>query len=130
MLDLGAVDDAVRYARRAAEIWTNTLGPRHPKVAWAQDRLGWALLERGDREDAVTAFESALELFDPDVDDPRTRAKMERGLARALLPVDVAGATARARSALQTYRSLPYAEDEAQEVVSWMEANGLGGGAE
>ncbi len=123
---LGRPDDALRYAHRAAEIWVDTLGPGHPKMTWAHAALGRALLARGDREDAVVALEMALDLFDPDVDDPRTRAAIELDLARAQVTTDRQGAFARARWALRTYRSLPYAAEEVAEVETWLMSHGAG----
>jgi Flp pilus assembly protein TadD len=63
----GNLLEAVRLARRATQF--------APRVADVWDTLGWAAAHAGDRDQARTAFETALRL------DPSHRAA-RRGLAR------------------------------------------------
>jgi tetratricopeptide (TPR) repeat protein len=123
--ELGELEQALENAQRVAEIWSGTLGPRHPKVAWGHAAIGEARLARSELPEALLAFERAIELFDPDVDDPRTLAGMEFGLARAALPSDRVHAEKSAREALRIYRSLTYADEETRNVETWLETSGL-----
>jgi tetratricopeptide (TPR) repeat protein len=112
--------EAVEFAAHAVKIFTGALGARHPKVSWAQAELGYSYLGLGDLEAAREALSLAIELFGTGVDDPRTLARMEFGLARALDPQDRERALALARGSLRTYESLPYAAEEAREVETWI----------
>jgi tetratricopeptide (TPR) repeat protein len=111
---------AAAACREAAERWSK-LGERHPKVSWAYACVGRAELASGDNIKARRSLETALFLFDPNVDDPNNLADIEFALARAVRASDPARAQLLASQAAKRYADSPSRKPDAERVVAWRE---------
>jgi serine/threonine protein kinase/tetratricopeptide (TPR) repeat protein len=96
----GNHEESIRYCNDAIAIWRASYGEDSPKMSWAYTCLGLAQLEvPRQRREAIENLERAQARFNPDVDDPARLAKIEFGLARALVGTDHAKAQFLARNA-------------------------------
>lgn len=75
-LRLADDDAALVHARRALELFEGQAYPTHPDVVEAHSRVGVILHERGEFEEALVRYETALELARRGGHGPSTRARL------------------------------------------------------
>jgi centrosomal protein CEP104 len=59
----GRADEAIVLYQRAISLWERHLGPQQPRLAVSLHNLGAAYLEQGMQDEARTALERALVIF-------------------------------------------------------------------
>jgi tetratricopeptide (TPR) repeat protein len=64
LLTQGRRDEALAHQQRALEVCERELGPDHPQVAQALEKLGAALEEQGRYDDALIRYERALAIWE------------------------------------------------------------------
>jgi tetratricopeptide (TPR) repeat protein len=64
LIQHGRLDEALDHAKRAVDIWTETLGPKHPRtgIAWAS--LAVVYDEKGDYKTALEHHEKSLGILE------------------------------------------------------------------
>ena len=121
-LERGRPADALDPSRRAVGIWSNVLGPDHPRVAHALTTRGRALAALGRSDEAVEALARADGAApEPDSAPAEERARTYFELARARW--DGGGDRERARQEAETAVGL-YTEaaraPQVREVQDWL----------
>jgi tetratricopeptide (TPR) repeat protein/tRNA A-37 threonylcarbamoyl transferase component Bud32 len=121
----GHAREALALARRAVAL-TEKLGKNHPELASPVTFLGLALLDVGEVNEAVAAFERALPLRVKANALPEDLAETKFGLARALWLQgrDRPRAVALAKEARTILAGVPFRKKELQKVSTWLADRG------
>jgi tetratricopeptide (TPR) repeat protein/predicted Ser/Thr protein kinase len=127
LVALGRPDEARPALERGLKILRARLGPQHPDLAYPLKGLGLAALAADRPQAALTYLEDALRLTPPQGADPRERAEIGWGLARALRRAGRSPERARglAEEARRVYRSLGAdGVQQVRDIDGWMGRGG------